>query len=61
MTEHWTFEGGRIVARNEAGALLLALSVDQGIHGPLLAAFIDGTPALGRLLLSGFGYGVKPA
>lgn len=53
---HWTFDGGRIVARNEAGALLLALSVDQGIHGPLLAAFIDGAPTLGRLLLAGFGY-----
>ena len=53
---HWTFDGGRIVARDEAGALLLALSVDQGIHGPLLAAFIDGTPTLGRLLLAGFGY-----
>lgn len=52
---HWRFENGRIVARNQVGTQLLALQVDQAIDGPLLAAIIDHTPSLGRLLLSGYG------
>jgi len=60
MTENWTFEGGRIIARNEAGAQLLALSGDQGVHGPLLAAFIDGRQPLAGCCWPALGMVTNP-
>lgn len=51
MNAIWTFEGGRLVARNEAGALVWAWLAAETMGRPLVD-LLNGTPALSRLLLS---------
>lgn len=55
MTAQWVFTGGRLQARNEAGAVLVEWLADEGM-GPPLADLFNQAPAIGRLLLAGCGY-----
>lgn len=54
MTAQWVFTGGRLQARNEAGAVLVEWVADDEM-GPPLADLFNQAPALGRLLLVGAG------
>lgn len=50
MTPVWTFEGGYLMARNDAGRLLWAWLADE-VMGQPLADLLNHAPALSRLLL----------
>lgn len=50
MNELWTFEGGRLVARNQAGAALGTWLADETLGRPL-AELLNQLPGLSRLLL----------
>lgn len=60
MTANWTFENGQLLARTDADTPLLALPVDHGIDGQLLAEFINCSPSLERLLLAGYDRSARP-
>lgn len=51
MTLVWTFEGGYLMARNEAGRLLWGWLADE-VMGQPLADLLNHAPALSRLLLT---------
>lgn len=51
---HWTFEDGRLVARDEAGALLWAWLAEDAIGRPL-AALLNQAPALSLAILPPLG------
>ncbi len=53
MNAIWTFEDGRLIAKNNAGAVLLALQADEAIGRPL-ADFLNHDQVLNRLLLPPF-------
>ena len=50
MNALWTFEGGRLVARNLAGAVLWAWLADEAMGRPL-ADLLNHSQSLSRLLL----------
>lgn len=50
MNALWTFEGGRLVARNLAGAVLWAWLADEAMGRPL-ADLLNHAQGLSRLLL----------
>lgn len=50
MNALWTFEGGRLVARNLAGAVLWAWLADEAMGRPL-ADLLNHSQDLSRLLL----------
>lgn len=51
MTLVWTFEGGYLMVRNEAGRLLWAWLADE-VMGQPLADLLNHAPALSRLLVT---------
>lgn len=50
MNALWTFEGGHLVARNQAGAVLWAWPADEAMGRPL-ADLLNHSQGLSRLLL----------
>ena len=50
MNALWTFEGGHLVARNQASAVLWAALADEPIGRPL-ADLLNHSQSLSRLLL----------
>lgn len=50
MNALWTFEGGRLVARNQTGAVLWAWVADEAMGRPL-ADLLNHSQDLSRLLL----------
>lgn len=50
MNALWTFEGGHLVARNQAGAVLWAWLADEAMGRPL-ADLLNHSQGLSRLLL----------
>ena len=59
MNALWTFEGGRLVARNLAGAVLWAWLTDEAMGRPL-ADLLNHAQGLSRLLLPPWGLNHKP-
>ena len=51
MTLVWTFEGGYLMVRNEAGRLLWAWLADE-VMGQPLADLLNHAPALSRLFVT---------
>lgn len=50
MNAIWTFEDGHLVAKSDAGKMLLAWLADEAIGRPL-ADFLNHNQALSRLML----------
>lgn len=48
MDEKWTFDNGRLEARNKNGSLLDRWEVEASM-GPLLASLLNHNPPLGRI------------
>lgn len=51
----WIHEHGHLVARNDAGGVLVKLPADRAFS--LLADLLNARPDLSRLLLAGYGCG----
>lgn len=50
MTAIWTYDGGRLIARNEAGELLRWWFADEAT-GRAFVCILSQVPSLGRLFL----------
>lgn len=50
MNALWNFEGGKLVARNQAGVVLWTWFAEEEMGRPL-ADLLNQSPSLGRLLL----------